>query len=41
MIIFIFLCCFLTTERPLVHNREIATILEALEFQSTFMCMCR
>ena len=38
---FIFLCCFLTTERPLVQNHESATVLEALEIQLILMCMCR
>ena len=31
--IFIFLCCFLTTERVYCKIREIATFLEALEFR--------
>ena len=32
MFIFIFLCCFLTTEREYCNIREIATFLEVLEF---------
>ena len=38
MYIFIFLCCFLTTERVYCKIREIATFLEALEFRS-FTCI--
>ena len=41
MFIFIFLCCFLTTERVYCKIREIATFLEALEFRSIFTCMCK
>ena len=36
MFIFIFLCCFLTTERVYGKIREIATFLEVLEFRSIF-----
>jgi hypothetical protein len=36
MFIFIFLCCFLTTERVYCKIREIATFLEAVEFRSIF-----
>jgi hypothetical protein len=38
MFIFIFLCCFLTTERVYCKIREIATFLEALECRWIFTC---
>jgi len=39
MFSFIFVCCFLTTERVYCKIREIATFLEALEFRSIFTSM--
>jgi hypothetical protein len=39
MFIFIFLFCFVTTERVYCKIREIATFSEALEFRSIFTCM--